>query len=260
MLPSLFLLASALSFFACGDKKPPAVSISPSVLEAKESPLSLLPMQYDSKLNPDQYATIEAATEIPLLRWDFSEELSTTYQFSQQATSTSRYNLSAEAPESNIQKITATGIIKIQSTGDSQAELSILDLQTTMHLGSTDDPQEISQTMTPIILQGFQEDSHLSAQLSASSGGMDLLFRLPKTKLKLGESISIPVETPFNAMGSLLMVKGETTITLHQWVTIADQLCIQMQIQTVVDQLDIPFMIVFSLGSQHLQVIDDTKL
>ena len=137
-----FFLISTASLFSCGEKKAPSVATpSTTVQEPKKTPLSLAPMQYDSELQPDRYPTA-AATDIPLLRWNFSKEFSVQYTLSQHATSTTLYNFSADNSEPHIQKASTSGILKVHSTGDSLAEISILDLQAIMQTGPADNPKE----------------------------------------------------------------------------------------------------------------------
>ena len=151
--------------------------------------------------------------------------------------SSTSHQTSTIPEEPHLQQISAAGTIQIKSNGNEEGEMSVSDLQVTMQSGEM---EPFTQKMPVMTLQGFTEDSRLSAALSTQSGGADKLFALPAEKLAVGQSYTVPAESPFNAMGSLLIVTGETTTSIPQLVTINDRTCAQIIVTTLINQLDIP--------------------
>jgi hypothetical protein len=232
----LFLLFVA-TIVSC-TKTPPSTA-QPVTTEASENLYTgLIATKYDSKLQPDLYSNATSRNLIPLLRWDFSDDFSVSYNLTQEMVGETRFHVSQDSVNATPQNITASGSITVQSSGGSTAELLITDLQTTTYSGTSN--KETKQNLPPMTLQGFTEDSQLSAVQSSQSGGTDRLFALPSEQLTVGQSISFPKETPFNAMGSLLIVKGETIISIPKLVKIDNKLCAQLKVVTIVNQLDIP--------------------
>ncbi len=62
------------------------------------------------------------------------------------------------------------------------------------------------------------------------------LFPLPTERLRIGESVSIPAQMPFNAMGSLLHVAGSSSIKLVNYVEVNGKACAKLD--TVISSLN----------------------
>ena len=235
-----FILLSGIAFSISCKKIPSTTPPEQEVIVERTIPSLKTPMFYADKLNFTEYSLIEGPLKSPSFSWDFSEEFVITYHFSQHTKSEMNHDTTDATNSNSGQEIMASGVISIESDGASKAQLSITDIETTMRMNANGSPTEFKQKLPPIVVQGFQENSQLSSQMSAKTGGLDRLFRLPKQPLQVGETIRFPEETPFNAMGSVLIVKGETKITHQGFVAIQDQICVQLAIQKLIDKLDIP--------------------
>ena len=69
---------------------------------------------------------------------------------------------------------------------------------------------------------------------------LKMLFPLPSKPIKIGESVDVPAQIPFNAMGSLLQVTGHSRITLTQFVKIGGRTCAQLDVDIDISQIEVP--------------------
>jgi hypothetical protein len=58
--------------------------------------------------------------------------------------------------------------------------------------------------------------------------------------MEVGESVDIPAQMPFNAMGSLLYAKGFSRITLTRYVKIGERTCAQLDVDIDISNLEVP--------------------
>ena len=58
--------------------------------------------------------------------------------------------------------------------------------------------------------------------------------------LRVGESVTVPLDVPFDAMNSVLSVEGTSTITLTGYVTIDGRRCARIETDIDMSKLDIP--------------------
>ena len=57
---------------------------------------------------------------------------------------------------------------------------------------------------------------------------LKMLFPIPSSPLRVGESVSSPRAVPFNAMGSLLEVTGSSVTTLTGYVGLDGKTCARL--------------------------------
>ena len=94
--------------------------------------------------------------------------------------------------------------------------------------------------MPPFVVQGMKEDGSGSFGNSSQDMLLKMLFPLPPKSINVGESVDVPAQMPFNAMGSVLNVTGRSRITLTQYVTIDGRTCAQLDVDTDISKLKVP--------------------
>jgi hypothetical protein len=137
--------------------------------------------------------------------------------------------------------MTAKGLLLIKSQGDSTAELVLKDIKTSMKMDvGEDEPKTMEQKMPPLVVQGMKEDGSGSFGNSSQDMLLKMLFPLPPKPTKVGESVDVPAQMPFNAMGSILQVTGRSRITLNRYVKIGDRPCAQLDVDTDISKIKVP--------------------
>ena len=109
----------------------------------------------------------------------------------------------------------------------------------TMDMGK-DAPKTMEQKMPPVVMQGMKEDGSGSFGGSQQDMLLKMLFPLPTKSLKVGDWCDVPAQMPFNAMGSVLEVKGRSRITLTRYVKIGNRTCAQLDVDTDISELKVP--------------------
>ncbi len=94
--------------------------------------------------------------------------------------------------------------------------------------------------MPPFVVQGMKEDGTGPFGDSSQDMLLKLIFPLPSKTLKIGESVDVPAQMPFNAMGSQLQVKGRSRITLTRYVLIGNHTCAQLNVDIDISDLKVP--------------------
>jgi hypothetical protein len=138
--------------------------------------------------------------------------------------------------------MSAKGALLIKSQGDGTAELVLKDMKMIMkmNIGGDEEPKTVEQAMPPSVVQGMKEDGSGSFGNSSQDMLLKMLFPLPTKSLKVGDSVDVPAQMPFNAMGSLLQVKGRSRITLSRYVKIGRRTCAQLDVDTDISELKVP--------------------
>lgn len=179
----------------------------------------------------------------PIFRWDFSKaNVIHTYAYKQEVRSKTDMGRSFGGKSGDMkQEMTAKGLLLIKSQGDSTAELVLKDIKTSMKMDrGEDEPKIMEQKMPPFVVQGMKEDGSGSFGNSSQDMLLKMLFPLPPKSIKVGESIDVPAQMPFNAMGSMLQVTGRSRITLTRYVKIGDKTCVQLDVDTDISKLKVP--------------------
>jgi len=199
--------------------------------------------RYLKELNKNDYREVEAPKTAPIFRWDFSKKNVQAYSYEQEVIN--KTEISTEAgnemgdPE---QSMSAKGSLLIKSQADGTAELILKDMKASMRISfnKTDDPKTMEQEMPPFVVQGMKEDGTGPFGDSSQDMLLKLIFPLPSKTLKIGESVDVPAQMPFNAMGSQLQVKGHSRIKLTRYVLIGNHTCAQFNVDIDISDLKVP--------------------
>lgn len=141
--------------------------------------------------------------------WDFSQPKKYIYTYWQEVDLTNNMDKDMPADKS---KIIGNGFLNVRVKENNLADLSLTDLKTDMIL--FDDNGKVKDTMSNTVPALVIQDMKPNSTFGNDNHNLifDLIFPLPTKKLKIGEKDKIPMETPFNANGSILSVKGFNTL------------------------------------------------
>jgi len=104
----------------------------------------------------------------------------------------------------------------------------------------SEEPQAMESQAPPMVVQGVKEDGSMEICNTSQEMLFKTLFPLPPQPLHVGESVSVPGQIPFNAMGSLLYAKGAFNILLTGYVKIGEKTCAKLVTDIDISQLDVP--------------------
>ena len=140
------------------------------------------------------------------------------------------------------QNMEGYGKLSLKSEGNNIARLVIEDLTLSMEINSPsiNEPKVMKQQSPPMIIQGIKEDGSMKLGDSSQELLLKTLFPLPSTPLKIGESVTVPSQMPFNAMGSLLYATGNSTIKLVDYVQINGRTCAKLKTEINIANLNVP--------------------
>lgn len=196
-----------------------------------------------AEIDKEKYKKVDPPSAVPIFRWDFSKtKVVHTYAYEQEVRSKTDMGKSFGGKSGGMgQEMSAKGVLLVKSQGDSTAELVLKDMKMSMKMDmGEDEPKTMEQQMPPFVMQGMKEDGSGSLGHSSQDILLKMLFPLPKEDLKVGDSVDVPAQMPFNAMGSMLQVTGRSRITLTQYVKIAGRTCAQLDVDTDISNLKIP--------------------
>jgi len=100
--------------------------------------------------------------------------------------------------------------------------------------------KSIEQHMPPFVVQDLKEDGSGPFGDKPQDTLLKMIFPLPSQSLMVGESVDVPAQMPFSAMGSVLQVTGYSNITLTRYVRIGDRRCAQLYVVTDISNLKVP--------------------
>jgi hypothetical protein len=196
--------------------------------------------QFIDQLEKQHYPQAEAPAGPKQLRWDFSRQRVYTYGYQQKAST------AMDAARAGEQSMELQGRLQVKSQGDGTARLVLDQLEAKMLFGGADDgedsngPRTMKRQMPSIVLSGMSEDGRVQAKGGSQKMLMKILFPLPDKALAPGGTADVPLSMPFNAMGSPLTVKGQSRITLTDYVTIDGKRCARLKTRMDIDKLDVP--------------------
>ncbi|MCK5708522.1 MAG: hypothetical protein KAI43_12810 [Candidatus Aureabacteria bacterium] len=201
--------------------------------------------QLINEIKEEMYSDAEAPEGEPVFLWDFSKKNVYGYDFEQMTKNSMDMGEGGKLnskPGEMDQTMSAKGDLFIKSQGDGTADLVLKDLKASMkmNMGNNQEPRTMEQAMPPFVAQGIKEDGTGPFGNSSQDLFLKMLFPLPTKTLRLGESIDIPAQMPFNAMGSMLMVKGRSKITLKRYVKIGKRTCAELNVDIDISDLNVP--------------------
>ncbi len=223
-----------------------AVLISASLCSTScraETNTSPAASQFAEEVGTERFKKAEPPSAAPEFRWDFSKtDVVHAYSYEQEVRSKTDMGRSFGGKSSGIgQEISAKGSLLIRSQGDRTAEFVLKDMKMSIKMDTgEDEPKTMEQQMPPFVVQGMKEDGSGSFGNTSQDLLLKMLFPLPPKSLKVGESVDVPAQMPFNAMGSVLNVTGQSRITLTQYVTIDGRTCAQLDVDTDISTLKVP--------------------
>ncbi|MDM8526344.1 hypothetical protein QUF80_23440 [Desulfococcaceae bacterium HSG8] len=195
-----------------------------------------------SEIEKEKYKKTDPPSTDPVFRWDFSTTKNLyTYIYEQEIQSkTDMGSLGGKSADME-QEMSAKGVLLVKSQGDSTAELVLRDMKMKMKMDiGKDEPKTMEQEMPPFVMQGMKEDGTGPFGNSSQDMLLRMLFPLPPKPIKIGESVDVPAQMPFNAMGSLLQVTGHSRITLTRYVKTGGRTCAQLDVDTDISHLKVP--------------------
>jgi len=200
--------------------------------------------QFTKEVTKEKYEETDPPSAPPVFRWDFSKaNVVHTYAYEQEVRNRSDMGSSFGGGSGDTgQEMSAKGALLIKSQGDGTASLVLKDMKMSMKMnaGGGEEPKTMEQAMPPVVVQGMKEDGSGSFGNSSQDMLLKMLFPLPSGSLGVGESFDVPSQMPFNAMGSMLQVKGRTRITLARYVKIGKRTCAQLDVDTDISKLKVP--------------------
>jgi len=210
---------------------------------AEEQNTNKVESHYLKELNKNDYREVKTPSTAPIFRWDFSKKSVQEYSYEQEVINKTELGVDAGSDMSDPeQSMSAKGSLLIKSQADGTAELVLKDMKASMKISfnKTDDPKTMEQEMPPFVVQGMKEDGTGPFGDSSQDMLLKLIFPLPTSNLKVGESVDVPAQMPFNAMGSQLQVKGRSRITLTRYVLIGNHTCAQLNVDIDISDLKVP--------------------
>ncbi|MFH0954434.1 MAG: hypothetical protein V1873_08915 [Verrucomicrobiota bacterium] len=193
------------------------------------------------ELRKETYADTTAPSA-PVLRWDFSTKEVRKYAYEQEVRATTETGRHFGLGGGNIeQTMSAQGDLLVKGQGNGMADLVLQDVKVGVKMDSpAGKPITMEQVMPPTVIQGMKEDGSGSSCNSAEAMFLGMLFPLPPKTLAVGESVDVPAQLPFNAMGSLLQVNGRSRITLARYVRIGERTCAEFDVDVDISDLKVP--------------------
>ncbi len=195
--------------------------------------------EFLESLVPDQYPAAPAPETPVMLRWDFHDPK----------------NVFAYRIESESSGGLWDGLIGnthllyiVRSRGDGTADVEVQassrDDGEGADSGETEDqPNFVEGLMNAIggaLIQGMGEDSTLPEGSGQQRQALQDYFPVPNQELQVGQTATIERSFPFNAMGSLLWVRGSTKITLKDFVYVDGHRCAELEVATDISKIDAP--------------------
>ena len=187
---------------------------------------------------------VEGLTEPALLRWDFGRKEVYAYAYSQKSIMTSIMSEGAGGGDRNEPGMITEvkGKMSLKSEGDRTARLVMEDLMMSMQFETSEreEPKTMDSEAPPMVIQGVQEDGTMKLGSSSQEMLLKMLFPIPSSPLRVGESVSSPRAVPFNAMGSLLEVTGSSVTTLTGYVGLDGKTCARLETVIDISNLNVP--------------------
>ena len=214
-----------------------------SISCSKETDTTARASQFAKEITTEKYKATDPPSADPIFRWDFSKAQAVyTYAYEQEVRNKTDMGSSFGGKSGDMgQEMSANGLLLIKSQGDSTAELVMKDIKMSAKVDmGTGEPKTMEQQMPIFVVQGMKEDDSGSFGNSSQDMLLKMLFPLPPKPLKVGASVNVPVQMPFNAIGSMLQVTGRSRITLTRYVKIGEHTCAQLDVDTDISKLKVP--------------------
>jgi len=217
---------------------------SRKVFANKAIPLLPANSSFLDQIDLENYPSLPSPEHPPLLRWNFSGEKVYPYDFMQKVIVTSEMDgiFVGKTEQSNSQIMKGKGKLSLKSEEHSIARCVLEDLTIRMEINLPDcDEPEITQMQAPpMVIEGIKEDGSMEIGNSSQELLFKTLFPIPPIPMEIGNSVTVPVQMPFNAMGSLLHVIGSSEIKLVDYVQIDGKTCAKLETEIDLSTLNVP--------------------
>jgi hypothetical protein len=169
--------------------------------------------------------------------WDFSKKKKFIYSYSQTVNGTNKMDKDRPADKS---LMNGKGYLNVRVKENNLADLSLTDLEIDMIMfNENGTPKDTMSNKTPAtVIQDMKPNGSFTDP--NSNVMFDLLFPLPASDLKVGESDKISMQIPFNANGSRLFSKGFNELTFKGYETIEGRKCAVLKGKIDISELEIP--------------------
>lgn len=176
------------------------------------------------------------------IRFDFSGKRVYAFDYTQQAENLSTMSGMPKETGPVKQKMDLTGTMVLKSKGDKTGTLVLkaLKASVTMEVKKEEPPRTMQMEAPTMAVPDVKEDGSMDGGAATAQPLLKLTFPMPPKPLKPGESVEVPVTMPFNAMGSMLTVKGTAKITHAGYFNVAGKNCARLDVETDISKLDVP--------------------
>lgn len=199
---------------------------------------------FGDQIDLESYPSIPAPENAPLIRWDFSDNKVYPFDFVQKIIAQNEMDDMSDKEKRHVseQNVECHGKLSLKSEGNNIARMVIEDLTMNVEIDIQDneDPKVMKSKAPPVVMQGIKEDGSMEIGNSSQELLFKTLFPIPPSPLKIGESVSIPAQMPFNAMGSLLHVSGKSRIKVVDYVQISGKTCVKLETAIDISTLKVP--------------------
>jgi|GEM_PF-1193115 len=182
-----------------------------------------------------------------LLRWDFSEASTRSYDFEQRSSSYSVMAMlmpdGSPMADTSQYKTVSTADLRVIADGQGKASIA---LEAMLMRAYQYDPvsgvlmDSMKEEMDPISIQGLNETGKPDSADEQTQQLFDYLFPLPVDELSVGETEERGLEVPFNTLGSVLPVGGTVKTTFAEVVQHQGRTCARLETTLLLDQADVP--------------------
>lgn len=170
-------------------------------------------------------------------QWDFSKQRKFIYSFSQTVNGEKKMDKASPADKTHM---TGFGKLNVRVKEGNLADLSLSDIEIKMIMFNKDGtPRDTMTQKAPgTVVQDMKPNG------SFGNSNTDILFKilfpLPNKPLEKGDSDEIPMQMPFNANGSQLFAKGQTTLTFVGFEKVGGRNCAVLKGVIDISRLDVP--------------------
>jgi len=209
---------------------PPAWGAAPALSVPSQS-------KFIADLDVSTYPVVNGPGDPLPMKMDFSGNADYSYDFSQNIEGSHWDGLSDQTTG---QEISVRGELLLKSQGDRTADL-VLDassVETTLVLQG--EPRTMKQAVPPLVIPGILENGRINAETVSQDIVFQILFPLPDTPLRRGETFSRRAIAPFAIQGTTLSVTGEVVTTLSDFVLIDGALCAKLEGNILLTEVEVP--------------------
>jgi len=235
---ALVMLAAATLCVSCSPDDPDANDPGPKAENNSKAPSS-----FADEIDRQEYKETEPPAAAPVFRWNFTNKDVHTYSYEQNMVTQADMGFVRGGKPGSTKRLMSTtgeGVVTMKSEGDGTAELVVKINKMGMKMAGRKDLNPPDGVFPPTIVKGVKEDGSGPFGNNLQDLYVRSLFPLPAKSLKVGESVDVPVELPFNVIGTILSVKGHVRITLTRYVKIAQRTCAQLDVKTDISKVEVP--------------------